>query len=260
MESQRSGELGILDGKVALVTGAGQGVGRGISLAFASEGAKVALVGRTLSKLESVQKEIEERGGTAIVIACDVGVAEQMQPTVDRVISEWGTIDILVNNAVHMTYGPVLELQEESLLTSFQVDFFGTLRFMQACYPHLKGGGSIVNLSSGRTADPFPVDYGGYSSVKGAVNQLSRAAAVEWGPDGIRINTVYPLANSPSLQWWLDENKEESEPFMRDNVPLGREGDCEKDIGRAVMQLVGPDLAYVTGGNLVLDGGFTYLR
>jgi NAD(P)-dependent dehydrogenase (short-subunit alcohol dehydrogenase family) len=95
--------------------------------------------------------------------------------------------------------------------------------------------------------------------VKEAIRSLTRAAAVEWGPDGIRVNSIIPLAMSPGMAWWVENRPEESGAFMA-TVPLGRGGDCERDIGRAVVSLVGPDGSYITGTTLMLDGGQAFLR
>jgi NAD(P)-dependent dehydrogenase (short-subunit alcohol dehydrogenase family) len=251
--------MGQLDGKKAIVTGAGQGVGRGIALALASEGCAVAVAGRTESKLLDVVKEIEERGGRAVAVQCDVGHADQIQRCVDVTLKELGGIDILVNNAQSVPLGKLLDVTDESFQAGFDTGPLASLRFMRACYPHLKGGGSVVNLGTGAALRPDPVGYGAYAAVKEATRTLTRAAAVEWGPDGIRVNAIIPLAMSPGMQFWEKINPEEAGAFLA-TVPLQRGGDCERDVGRAVAMLVGPDAGYITGSTLMLDGGQAYLR
>ena len=251
--------MGVLDGQSAIVTGAGQGVGRGIALALAEEGCAVAAAGRTLSKCEDVAKEIEHRGARALAVACEVGDAEQIQALVDATVAAFGTVDILVNNAQVVPLGPLLAVSEQSFEAGWRTGPLATLRLMRACHPHLKGGGSIVNLGTGAALRADPVGYGAYAAVKEATRALTRAAAVEWGPDGIRVNAVIPLALSPGMEFWVSTRPEESKAFI-DTIPLGRVGDCERDIGRAVVNLVSPSGSYITGTTLMLDGGQGYLR
>ncbi len=251
--------MGLLEGMSAIVTGAGQGVGRGIALALAAEGCGVAVAGRTESKLRDVVKEIEGRGGRAIPVACNVGDAEQIERCVATALQELGRIDVLVNNAQEVPLGRMLDVTDEAFLAGFSTGPLAVLRFMRACHPHLKGGGSIVNLGTGAALRADPVGYGPYAAVKEAIRALTRAAAVEWGPDGVRVNAIIPLALSPGLEWWTQNRPEEAAAFLA-TVPLGRVGDCEQDIGRAVVALVGPDLGYLTGTTLMLDGGQAYLR
>jgi len=251
--------MGILAGKTAIVTGAGQGVGRGIALALASEGCAVAVAGRTSSKLEAVVKEIEGRGERAHAIVCDVGDAAQIEACVARTLELFGGIDILVNNAQEVPLGKLLEVSDEAFVSGFESGPLASLRFMRACHPHLVGGGCIVNLGTGAALRPDPIGYGAYAAVKEATRSLTRAAAVEWGPDGIRVNAIIPLAFSPGMELWVKSRPEEAAAFMA-TVPLRRGGDCEADIGRAVVMLVGPDGGYITGTTLMLDGGQGYLR
>jgi NAD(P)-dependent dehydrogenase (short-subunit alcohol dehydrogenase family) len=251
--------MGRLDRKVALVTGAGQGVGRGIALALAAEGARVVVSGRSEGKLAPVCKEVEARGGRALAVRCDVGVESDVADCVKRCLDAFGRIDILVNNAQEVPFGRLLELTERDFDAGWRTGPLATWRFMRACHPHLKGGGNVVNLGTGAALRPDPVGYGGYAAVKEAIRALTRAAAFEWGPDGIRVNAVIPLASSPGLESWIQTRPQESAAFMA-TVPLGRAGDVEKDIGRAIAWLVSPEGAYITGTTLMLDGGQAYLR
>ncbi|CAN5551519.1 SDR family oxidoreductase [soil metagenome] len=251
--------MGKLDAKVALVTGAGQGVGQGIALALAAEGAAVALVGRTPETLDATASQIVARGGTALAIPGNVKDPDDVDASVVKTVTELGTVDILVNNAQQAPLGTLLEVSDRNFESGFRSGPLATLRYMRACHPHLCGGGAIVNLGSGSALRPDPVGLGAYAAVKDAIRVLTRAAAVEWGPDGIRANVVVPLALSAGLQWWSEHAPAEFEE-MRAAVPLGRIGDCETDIGRAVAFLAGPDAGYITGSTLMVDGGQTYLR
>jgi NAD(P)-dependent dehydrogenase (short-subunit alcohol dehydrogenase family) len=252
--------MAALDGKVAIVTGAGQGVGRGIALALAGAGASVVVAGRTEDKLVETREEIARRGGEAVTVVCDVGEREQIQACVGHTLERFGTIDLLVNNAQAVPLGPLLKVPDEAFELGWRTGPLAALRFMRACHPHLKErGGAIVNLASGAGLRPDPVGLGLYAAIKEAIRSITRAAACEWGPDRIRVNAIIPLANSPGMEAWTKIYADEAQRFLA-TVPLGRVGDCELDIGRAVVALVGPDFSYVTGTTLMLDGGQAYLR
>lgn len=251
--------MGILDGKVALVTGAGQGVGRGIALALAAEGARVALVGRTLGKLESVAAEIAARGGESAAFQCDVGDNRQIDACLARVIERFGGVQILINNAQEVTLGRLLEFSDEAYVRGFDTGPLAALRWMRACHPYLRGAGAVVNLATAAGVRHDMSGYGAYASVKEALRTLSRAAACEWGGDGIRVNCIMPLANSPAVAAWMEFAPEDANALFS-SVPLKRVGDCEQDIGRVVVFLCGPDSAYITGHTLPIDGGQALLR
>src|ERR1700754_4456736 len=139
-----------LKDQVAIVTGAGQGVGRGVALALASEGAKVAVTGRTVSKCEAVVADIEERGGEAVAIRCDVEQGSDITETVAAVMERWGRIDILVNNDQTLFYKTVRSFPDEELESMWRSGPVATMRFQQACFPHLRvTKGTVVNMGSG---------------------------------------------------------------------------------------------------------------
>ncbi|MCC5580324.1 SDR family oxidoreductase [Microtetraspora sp. AC03309] len=248
--------MGSLDGKIAIVTGAGQGVGQGIALALASEGASVAVLGRTLPKLDTTCDLIRERGAEAEPFLCDVSDTEAVPAVVAQVVERFGGVDILVNNAYSGSYGPLLSMDDAAFQKGFRSGPFAAFAFMRACHPHMKerGGGSIVNLITSATVRWDPTTYGAYAAAKQALRSLTRTVAAEWGGDGIRANSIAPHALSPGLARWMEANPAEAEEFRR-TIPLGYVGDCERDIGRAVVALVGPDLRYLTGATVPLDGG-----
>jgi meso-butanediol dehydrogenase / (S,S)-butanediol dehydrogenase / diacetyl reductase len=251
--------MGILDGKVALITGGGQGVGRGIALALASEGASVAITGRTKSTLDSTVKEIEERGVRAIALAGDVKDEADIQASVDTTVRELGTVDILVNNAQQVPLGPLLDMTRDDLDDGWRSGPLAAFSYMKACHPHLVGGGVVINLATSASLRPDTNGYGVYGAVKEAMRTLTRAAACEWGPEGIRVVNLVPLAASSGYQGWQEARPEEAAAFAR-TVPLQRVGDCETDIGRVAVFLCGPDAAYITGTTIMADGGQSYLR
>lgn len=250
----------MLQGKVALITGAGQGIGQGIALSLAKRGAKVAVVGRTVSKCEDTCRLIAERHGTdAIALACDVAIADDLERTVAATLERFGGIDILVNNAVSTSPGPLLSQQHDQVLNAFMVGPIATLRLMQLCHPYLsKNGGSIINMASTAAKRWDMSNYGVYAAEKEAIRALTRAAASEWGEANIRANCILPHAKSPALEKWTERNPEEAAAFIR-TIPLGRIGECEADIGEFVAVLCGPESSYISGQSIAVDGGQAYM-
>jgi NAD(P)-dependent dehydrogenase (short-subunit alcohol dehydrogenase family) len=249
-----------LTGKVALVTGAGQGIGRGIALALAGEGVATALVGRTADKLDAVAAEIAARGGRALPIIADVSDAAAVNDAVRAAVATFGRLDILVNNAQEYGFGTIDEMDLGALEAGWRSGAVGAVHCMRAAHPHLAAtGGVVINVGSGAAAVGACAGLGGYAAVKAAIAALTRAAAVEWAPDGIRAVTLIPFARTPAVAATLD-----AVPGLEDRllaeVPLGRFGDPEADIGRAVVFLASPDAAFITGSTLVVDGGQAFLR
>lgn len=247
-----------LQGKVAFVTGAGQGVGQGIAFALAAEGAAVVVTGRTLAKVEKTAAEIVRRGGKALALACNVKDAASMAESVKKTVEAFGGLQILVNNAQEVPLGPLNGVSDEDFTAGWESGPLATFRLMKLCYPHLKGDGCIINLGSPAAKRWDMSGYGAYSAVKEAIRSLTRAAAGEWGKDGIRTNVILPLANSPAMEWWTRERPEESAAFVA-TVPVNRVGDCEQDIGRFVVSLCTEDSRYVNGQSIALDGGQAFL-
>jgi 2-hydroxycyclohexanecarboxyl-CoA dehydrogenase len=250
-------KTGKLSGKVAIVTGAGQGGGMGAALALAEEGAAVVLFGRTLAKVERVAAEIAGRNGQAVAFAGDVTVEADLNAAIDLAVGRFGRLDILVNAAQspEMRNAPLLEITADVVAELWTSGAAATLAFMRLVHPHMArvGGGSIVNFGSG--AQFGPKHYGVYAGVKAAIQAISRAAALEWAKDGIRVNMVVPMVASPATD--ADPTPNE---ILSKIVPLGRIGDPETDIGRPIAFLAGEDSKFITGSTLMLDGGLTFLR
>jgi NAD(P)-dependent dehydrogenase (short-subunit alcohol dehydrogenase family) len=247
-----------LAGRIALVTGAGQGVGQGIAYALAGEGARVAVTGRTYSKLEDTCAEIRRRGGDALAVECNVKSSQSLAACVSRVVGHFGALNILVNNAQEVPLGSLNEVTDESLQAGWESGPLATFRLMKLCYPHLKGKGCIVNLGTSAAMRWDASGYSAYAAVKESIRALSRGAACEWAKDGIRTNVILPHAKSPALKWWIESRPEEAAAFIA-TIPQQRVGECEEDIGRVVALLCSDDCAYVDGQSIAVDGGQAYL-
>jgi NAD(P)-dependent dehydrogenase (short-subunit alcohol dehydrogenase family) len=249
-----------LAGKVALITGAGQGVGQGIAFALAADGASIAVSGRTRAKLDETVKQLAARGARAVAIECDVGDAASLKNLVDETLRALGRIDIVVNNAQEVPLGTLEQVSDQAFTDGWESGPLATFRLMKLCHPHLlkNAGGSIVNLATPAAMRWDMSGYGAYAAVKEAIRQLTRAAACEWGKDNIRTNAILPLANSPALAWWTRERPAEAAAFVA-TVPMQRVGDCEADIGRFVASLCSDDCRYINGQSIAVDGGQAYL-
>jgi NAD(P)-dependent dehydrogenase (short-subunit alcohol dehydrogenase family) len=238
-----------LDGKVAIIAGAGRGIGRATAKLFAAEGAKVVVLSLTPANIDAVVADIEAAGGTAIGVVCDVSDADQIKIAIDKVVATWGGIDILVNNAFDPSavQSSVLELSVENLQRNFDMGPIAYLRLMQAAYPHLKasGEGRIINFGSLAGITGLP-SYAPYNMAKEAVRALTRVAAREWGADNITVNNVLPVADT-----WGAAAANVPAP----NNALARFGSPEEDIAPVVLFLASKDAQFITGYSLTPDGG-----
>jgi NAD(P)-dependent dehydrogenase (short-subunit alcohol dehydrogenase family) len=248
-----------LSGKVAIVTGAGQGIGEAIALGYAAEGAKVLITGRTKSKLDDVVSKIEADGGTAIGLEALAGDAAHAKMTVERAIAEWGRVDVLVNNAHTFTdYLPIEDPKmEENCKTDFQSAFFGSLQLMQLCFPHMlkQGGGSIINMGTGFSIRCEP-GFLAYAASKEAIRALTKTAAREWGKHKIRVNTILPSALTPKSIWYLEDSG--TYDLELSKVAMGRFGE-PKDIAPTAIFLASDASDFVTGQTIGVEGGTTML-
>jgi meso-butanediol dehydrogenase / (S,S)-butanediol dehydrogenase / diacetyl reductase len=243
-----------LKGKVAIVTGAGQGVGEGIAHALSKLGAKLVVAGRTLSKVEATAADLEANGGEALAVECDVNDAASLEALVNQTVAHFGGIQILINNAQEVPLGSLMDVTDDSFTSGFTSGPLATFRLMKLCHPHLKGDGCIINLASTAAKRWDMSGYGAYAAVKEGIRSLTRAAACEWAKDGIRTNVIMPHATSPGLAWWIENNPEESAAFIA-SIPMQRVGECEEDIGRAVASFCTDSFAYMNGQSVALDGG-----
>jgi len=246
---------GRLSGKTAIITGGGQGIGQGIATLFAQEGANVLITGRTESKLTETVAAIRAAGGTADHVTGTAGVRADAEAAAAKAVELFGGIDILVNNAQTSKPGTLFEDSDDALFAlTMESGLYGTFQHMQAVLPHMKEkGGSIINFGSYEGIHGG-VGFSAYAATKEAIRGLSRTAARELGKYKVRVNVVCPAALSPIAVQWMKDFPEEAEKVMN-LVALGYLGDCEKDIGPAILFLASDDSRYVTGQTINVDGG-----
>lgn len=248
--------MGRLSDKVALITGGGQGVGLGIARTFAKEGATLVLTGRTETKLNDVAAEIEGLGGKVAIAVGDTRNRADADRAVQIATDRFGRLDILVNNAQSSVPGtPLEEIDDSTIHLTVESGLYGTLHHMQAAFAPMKaqGGGTIINFGS-REGMYGGLGFGIYAATKEAIRALSRVAAREWGPHGIRVNVICPAALSPIAIKYLAEFPEQAEMYRKE-IALGRFGDPETDVGPVALFLASDDSRYVTGQTINADGG-----
>lgn len=245
-----------LSGKVVIVTGAGQGIGLGVATHLAERGASTVIAEFNADTAAAAERELTARGFDVLGLTCDVTSRADVDAVVAATIERYGRVDAVVNNAQWTSPGvPFVEQSEESLRHSMESGAFGTVRMMQAVYPHMKaqGGGSIVNVTSATAVQGiFP--RAAYVASKGAVMALTRIAAREWGPDRIRVNAYGPYAMTDALETWSRTQPDAFDALKKQSA-LGYIGDAERDIAPAVAFLVGDDSHYITGQVFMVDGG-----
>jgi NAD(P)-dependent dehydrogenase (short-subunit alcohol dehydrogenase family) len=245
-----------LEGRVAIVTGAGQGVGEGIARRLASAGASVVIAARRAATGEPVAAAIRDEGGDAACIVTDVTERAPIEACVAETVERWGRLDVMVHNA--FAGGTASRLEETPPEIWFQLSrtaVWASFWCAQAAYPHLRASdqGRLVLITS-----PSGVEGSAniplYSPVKAAQRAMAKSLAREWGPDGITANCIAPVAETPALADAFSQV-----PTLKGAIeartPLGRIGDPVADIGGVVAFLAGPDAGYVSGQTIVCDGG-----
>ena len=252
--------MGRLDGKVAVVTGGTQGIGRGIVIRFLREGAKVVYCSRNARSNEEMRPLVEaipDAADRAVYVAADVGNKSQIQQVVHQAVKTFGRIDIVVNNAQGIApLKPILDKPDADYAMTLATGFYHSLWTMQAAAPYIRrqgSGGAFINFSSHWALNGmmFASDY---NITKAANEALTRSAANEFGGDGITVNCITPAGDSYAYKMYCDAN-----PGMREaiasTIPARRMGDCEVDIAGTVLGLVSANGRFITGQTFYVDGG-----
>jgi 7-alpha-hydroxysteroid dehydrogenase len=242
-----------LTDQVAVVTGAGRGIGAACALAFAEAGADVAITARTKEQLDEIAGQVRDLGRRAYVMPADVSKTDNLRRLVDETVGEFGRLDIVVNNAGGSMPAPFLDTSEKSFEAAFHFNVTTAFALTQAAVPHMleRGGGAVVNISSamGRLTDRGFVAYG---TAKGALAHMTRLVAQDLAPK-IRVNAIAVGSVATSALEIVLTNDELRE-YMEQHTPLKRLGEPE-DIAIAALYLASPAGAYVTGKVFEVDGG-----
>ena len=245
-----------LAGNVTIITGGGKGIGFGLAEAFAEEGSNLVITGRTESRLLAAKEKLESKYGVEVLpIVADGADEEAIKRVVAAAVEKFGKITTLVNNAQVSKSGvPLVEHSKEDFDLAIYSGLYAAFFYMRECYPYLKESrGSVINFASG--AGLFgKLGQSSYAAAKEGIRGMSRVAAAEWGPDGVRVNVVCPLAMTESLQQWKENYPDLFQKTIQ-GIPFGRFADPKQDIGRVCVFLASDDASYVTGETITLQGG-----
>lgn len=245
-----------LKDKVVIITGGGRGIGFGLSTAFAKAGAKLVITGRTEATLLSAKEKLEAAHGCEVLCVTADGADEgAIQNVIDKTVERFGKIDAVINNAQASASGKMLiDHTKEDLDLAIYSGIYATFFYMQKAFPYLKETkGCVVNFASG--AGLFGrIAQSSYAAAKEGIRGLSRVAATEWAPYGVRVNVICPLAMTEGLQKFKEEYPERYEQTIK-GVPMGRFADPEKDVGGMCVFLCSDEASYVTGETITLQGG-----
>lgn len=249
----QAGNMLDLSGKVAIVTGAAQGIGRAIALLFAGQGARVVVADVLVEKSQAVVAEITHAGGQAVALATDVSQLDAVHKVIERAVQQYGRLDIVVNNAYWSTHGSVVDLEEDSWDRSMDVMLKAIYRFGKYAFPYMikQGGGHMINIASVHSAAAHP-QYAVYAAAKAGVLNLTKQMAIDFGPHNIRINAICP-------GWIITEHVDIPDDVRQRAsyvYPLRRTG-VPEDIAKAALFLVSDLASFVQGHALYVDGGLT---
>ena len=245
-----------LHGKVAVVTGASRGLGKAMAAALAAEGVRVALVSRSESDLDSVAGEIAAAGGDAAVFVTDVAREDHVNKTKAKILSHFGQINILVNNAGLAVRRPVTELTYDEWRSVMETNVTSAYLMCHAFVPSMKdqGYGRVLNIASTLASVSLP-GRTAYSASKSALLGFTRALALELAADRITVNTISPGLFATELARPITENPELLSQFLA-NIPLNRAGD-PAEVGQLAVYLCSEAAGYITGADILIDGGWT---
>ena len=246
-----------LDGKVALITGGGQGLGRTMATALAQVGADVVLAGRTLARCDEAAAAIaKSTGRRSAGVQCDVTVAADVERMFEKVEADFGRVDILVNNAGNNIRGPVDQLSEDDWDSVLDTNLKGTFLCSRLAGPKMvkRGWGRIINLGSILSVIALP-GRAPYASAKAGVLNLSKVLALEWAGSGVTVNAICPGPFGTEMNRSLLDDPVKYQEFVK-QIPMGRWGELEELEG-AVVFLASDASSFMTGSALFIDGGWT---
>lgn len=246
-----------LNNKVAIITGASKGIGKGIGIRYAHEGAAVIVASRSMDLLSAIADEINSEGGQALALKVDVRRSESIQGVVDKAVEKFGRLDIMVNNAGISMARPSEDLSPEDWTRAVETDLFGVFYGCQSAGRQMihQGGGCIINITSiyGLVAAPMRAAY---CASKAAGNMLTKLLASEWAAKKIRVNAIAPgYIRTELVQGVIDKGMLPVDAIER-RTPQGRIGEVEDVLGAAVF-LASEEASFVTGSILTVDGGWT---
>lgn len=250
-------EMFNLKNKIAIVTGAGRGIGRDISLGLAEAGCHLVVCSRTESELNSLADEIRKLGSKVIVAKCDISKPEDIDNVIERTLDEFGKIDILINNAGLTKKHPAEDFPLEDWNQIIQVNLTGVFLFAQKAGKVMldQGQGSIINISSVASKQAITSSIA-YGASKGGVNMLTKTFASEWANRGVRVNGIAPAYIETPLVKAIKDHREDFSNDILKRTPMNRMGEPREIVG-AVIFLASDASSYVTGETIFVDGGWT---
>jgi NAD(P)-dependent dehydrogenase (short-subunit alcohol dehydrogenase family) len=256
-----------LEGRVALVTGAGEGIGRATAKLLAKEGARIGALGRTREDLDSVVKEIEKDGGQATVLLADISKPDEVEAAVKQLVDAYGRLDVVFANAgVNGVWAPIEEIEPDEWTQTIGINLSGTFFTIKYAAPHLKKRGGAVVITSSVNGTRIFSNTGAtaYSSTKAAQVAMGKMLALELAPSKVRVNTICPGA----IETEIDENTEKRDiekvkmpvEFPETHMPLTKKPGTAEQVARLVLFLVSDASDHITGSEMWIDGGESLLK